>query len=169
MGFDEWSNNKKIAVILVIVLAIIAVLGAVTILVVGEIARTTEPIVNTITENINNNIDDNNTRNRDNNTRNRNTSHGNVVEVAQGDYKVKIETTGNWASYITTDGQYSQDSDNGDATIDLGTVTSFSSITINQVGSGNMKVSILDSDDNVVTKKTNSINYGSITIVLRVK
>ncbi|MCL2687648.1 MAG: hypothetical protein FWE58_03855 [Methanobrevibacter sp.] len=90
------------------------------------------------------------------------------VSISQGDYKVKIETTGNWASYITTDSKYSQDNGTGDKTIDLGTVNSLSSITVNQMGSGNMKVSILDSSGNVVTERTTSIDYGSIYLLLKV-
>jgi len=168
MGFDEWSNGKKLAVVLIIVLAITAIIGVATVLIVGEIGKTTETITNRITENVNNNnINDNSTKNRSSSRGN--SSRGNMVEVAKGDYKIKIETGNSWASYITTDGQYSQSEASGSQTIDLGTVTSFSSITINQKGSGKTKVSIVDANDTVVTKKTNSIDYGSISILLRVK
>ena len=162
MGFDEWSTGKKLAVILVIILAIVAVIGAVAIYITNEVTKTTEPIINTITENINN-------TNNENGTLNGNTSSGNVVEVAKGDYKIKIETETGWASDITTDSKFSRNEGSGFQTIDLGTVTSFSSITINQKGSGTTKVSILDSNDNVVAEKTNSIDYGSIYILLRIK
>ena len=90
------------------------------------------------------------------------------VIISQGDYKVKIETTGNWASYITTDSKYSQNNGTGDKIIDLGTVNNLSSITVNQMGSGTTKVSILDSNDNVVAERTNSIDYGSIYLLLKV-
>ena len=91
-----------------------------------------------------------------------------TVNISQGDYKVKIETDGKWASYITTDSKYSQNEGTGAKTIDLGTVNSLSSITINQVGSGTTKVSILDSNGGVVAERTNSIDYGSIYILLKV-
>lgn len=162
MGFDEWSTGKKMAVILVIILAIVAVIVAVAIYITSEVARTTENITNTITENIDNNVNDNGTTNGT-------TSHGNVVEVAKGDYTIKIETETGWAYYITTDGRYSQNEGSGTQTIDLGTVNTLSSITINQKGSGNTKVSILDSNGNVVAEKSNSIDYGSIYILLRIK
>ena len=92
-----------------------------------------------------------------------------TVNVAQGDYKVKIETENPCTSYITTDSKYSQDEGSGSKTIDLGTVKSLSSITIDQKGSGNTKVSILDSNNNVVAERTNSIAYGSIYLLLKVQ
>ena len=91
-----------------------------------------------------------------------------TVNISQGDYKVKIETSNAWASYITTDSKYSQDEGSGSKTIDLGTVNSMSSITIDQKGSGNTKVSIIDSNGNVVAERTNSVDYGSIYLLLKV-
>ena len=91
-----------------------------------------------------------------------------TVNISQGDYKLKIETTGGWATYITTDSKYSQQDGTGDKTIDLGTVNSLSSITVNQKGSGTTKVSILDSSGKVVDERTNSIDYGSIYLLLKV-
>jgi len=91
------------------------------------------------------------------------------VNISKGDYKDKIENGIGWASYITTDSKYSQNEVSGAQTIDLGEITSFSSITINQKGSGTTKVSILDSNGNIVVKKSNLIDYGSIYILLKAK
>ena len=91
-----------------------------------------------------------------------------TVNIDKGAYKLKIETGGEWASYITTDSKYSQDNGKGSKTIDLGTVNSLSSITVNQMGSGTTKISILDDSGNVVAEKTNSIDYGSMYILLKV-
>ena len=91
-----------------------------------------------------------------------------TVNIDKGVYKLKIETDGEWASYITTDSKYSQDNGNGSKTIDLGTVNSLSSITVNQMGSGTTKISILDDGGNVVVEKTNSIDYGSMYLLLKV-
>ena len=159
MGFDEWSTGKKIAVILVCIIILVAVIGTVAFFITKEVAKTTENVVNTINENVkdvNVTIDGNN-------------SIGNVVTVAQGDYQIKIETDNPWTYYITTDGQYSQKDGSGSDTIDLGTVNSYSSISINQKGSGTMKVSIVDSNGTTVTEKTNSIDYGNISIFLKIQ
>ncbi len=94
-------------------------------------------------------------------------SNSNTLTVAQGDYKVKIETENGWAYYITTDGQYSQDEGSGPQTIDLGNIKESSSITVNQKGSGTTKVSILDSKNKTIDERSSSVDYGSIYILLK--
>ena len=92
-----------------------------------------------------------------------------TVNIDKGNYKLKIETDAQWTSYITTDSKYSQDGGTGPKTIDLGTVNSLSSITVDKMGSGDMKVSILDANGNVVAERTNSIDYGTIYLLLKAK
>lgn len=159
MGFDEWSTSKKVVVVLVIILAIVCIVAAVSIIFIAtEVEKTTE-LAQNFSENLEN----------DNVTINGNNSPSRIINLAEGSYQVKIETDGEWATYITTDSKYSQDKGTGSKTIDLGTVTSLSSITVNQMGSGTTKVSILDSNNNIIAEKTNSIDYGSIYLLLKVK
>jgi len=90
-------------------------------------------------------------------------------KISEGKYTLKIETDGKWASYITTDSKYSQDEGTGPKTIELGTVKSLSSITVNSMESGkDLKVSILDANGNVVAEKSTSYDFGSIYLLLKV-
>ncbi|MBZ9571122.1 hypothetical protein KQY27_06165 [Methanobrevibacter sp. TMH8] len=155
MSFDEWSNGKKVAIILIIIVAVVCVVGAVSIMFISsEVQKTTDAVY----KNIN-----------DSTVANRMQGDANVLNVTEGQYKVKIETENPWSSYITTDSKYLQDSGSGSKIIDLGTVNTLSSITIDQNGSGTTKVSILDSNNKTIIEKTNSIDYGSIYILLRVR
>jgi len=148
MALDDWSEGKKIVAILICIIIVISVMGVVAFFITKELAKTAENITSTIIENTN--------------------SSENVFSVDQGKYKVKIETDNSWTSYITTDSKYSQNKGSGSKTINLGTINRFSSITINQKGNGFMKVSVIDSEGDVVGESINSFDNGVVSILLNV-
>ncbi|MCC7554253.1 MAG: hypothetical protein KO202_07195 [Methanobacteriaceae archaeon] len=153
MGFDNWGTGKKIAVVLIIIVAIIAIIGAITII--------------TIAPEVSNNLVQVNVS-TDGNSSSSNVT-GSTANIEPGEYKVQVETSNNWASYITTDGKYSQSSGTGNSEIDLGTVNTYSSITINQEGSGNLKIKIIDSKGNSIYEDNTSADYGSLFVELNAK
>ncbi|OQD58797.1 hypothetical protein MBBAR_8c00200 [Methanobrevibacter arboriphilus JCM 13429 = DSM 1125] len=149
MGFDEWSTGKKVAVILIIVIAIFCVVGAITFAFVAN--QVTNEITNT------------------NITIGGNNSTTSTISIPQGEYNINIETENSWTSYITTDGRYSQNSGSGSQEIDLGTISNYASITINQQGSGTTHVIVTDKDGKTITEGRTSTDYGSVYMLLRVK
>ncbi|MGL4669938.1 MAG: hypothetical protein ACRCVG_05015 [Methanobacteriaceae archaeon] len=149
MSFSEWSTGKKVAVILIIIVAITCVVGAITFSFVAT--QVTQDLKNT------------------NITIGGENSSSSTFSIPQGQYSINIKTDNSWNSYITTDGKYSQSSGSGDKTIDLGTISDYSSITINQQGSGTIDVTVTDSSGKVVHEGKTSTDYGSVYILLDAK
>lgn len=149
MSFSEWSTGKKLVIILIIVIAICCVVGAITFAFVA----------NQVTDEIN----------KANISIEGNNSTASTISIPKGDYNIEIKTKNEWASYITIDGKYSQNSGSGSKNISLGNINSYASITINQQGSGTTKVIVTDSNGKIINEGNTSADYGSVYMLLKAK
>lgn len=78
------------------------------------------------------------------------------------DYKLQINTTGNWRLDLTVNDKYSSDTGEGSKTINLGNVKT-ASVTLNQYSKGPTQVYLLDSNNDIVSQGETT-NEGSGTI-----
>lgn len=81
----------------------------------------------------------------------------------KGECQIKIETDGKWRLDASLDSNYRSDEGTGDKTVDVGTLSQSASITVNQYSGGPTKVSLIDSDGNVLHEES-SAKTGTDTI-----
>lgn len=138
------GERKKILALFMIIIVSFSVGGAVTILGIGQ----------NVESSYNVNYEDSN-------------GTGSVNGV-NGIYDVKIQSNTNWVAYIIIDGHNIQKSGNSNTTIDLGNVSHYASITIDQTGIGTTTATLEDSNGHVVdTDNTNEAETNTLFMYLR--
>lgn len=137
----NWSKEKKILAIFIVIIVSVSVGGAVTILGIGE---------NEVT------------------SYNANYERELPPNANAGDYMLKIESNAQWVAYIIVDGDHIQKTGTSNATVDLGHVDDYASITVDQTGIGTTTVSLINSDGDVIdSDNTNEAETNALFFYLR--
>ena len=136
------SNIKKIVAAVIIIIIIFSVGGAATIIGIGQ------------------NVDS---------SRNVDSSKNLPANSVTGEYSIEISSNTQWYVYLIIDGQTIQKSGTGNATIDLGQVNSYASITVDQEGVGTTSAVIKNANgDTVSSDNTDSAANNVLFFYLKV-
>lgn len=135
------GEEKKIIAAFIIIIVSLSVGGAVTILGIGV------------------NVDSG---------YNVNTAHELPVNAVTDQYTVQINSNAQWIAYIIVDGHNIQKTGTSNATIDLGQVKDYASITVDQTGIGTTTVSLINPNGTVMdTDNTNEAETNTLFMYLR--
>ncbi|MDO5848839.1 MAG: hypothetical protein Q4P18_04845 [Methanobrevibacter sp.] len=137
----NWKEDKKIIAIFIIIIVSVSVGGAVTILGIGVDTETGYNV---------------------------NIEHELPTNAVPDQYSVQIESNAQWVAYIIVDGHNIQKTGTSNATIDLGQVNHYASITVDQTGIGTTTVNLLNPDGNIIdSDNTNEAETNAIFMYLR--
>lgn len=136
-------ERKKIFAVLIILFLVFSAGGAVTILGIGE--------------NVASGYNDNSEREL-------------PANAEAGQYSIEINSNAQWIAYIIVDGDHIQKTGTSNATIDLGHVDHYASITVDQTGIGTTTVSLINPEGNVIdTDNTNEAETNALFFYLKME
>lgn len=97
-----------------------------------------------------------------------NTAHELPANAVADHYTVKIVSNAQWVAYIIVDGHNIQKTGTSNATIDLGEVKDYASITVDQTGIGTTTTYLINPDGHVMdSDNTNEAETNALFMYLR--